>query len=298
MSKLGTIILVLSASLGGGQLRKSIGKHPVASFLIITFAWGWMFYVPAALVIDEHPEQTGWLVAFQTLGAASPLLAGHVVRQAGGGWSSVAHGWRRYTEWRLPVWIYVAAILVLPSVGGLTALLTRRPGDGLLELWENLGPLTAVVVPMSIAAQLASSPLLEEYGWRGFLQPCLQERHRALPSALFVGALWGLHHLPLAIGAGLPVGETIVGAVGPSIIAAWLLNEGRGSMVGVMLLHASLNVAIQVIAPDGLLFDILIILVAGGVVTFAGPLNLARRPRFVLAAEQRPRSSAPGPLRS
>lgn len=279
-------------------MRKSIGDHPVASFLAITFAWGWMFYVPAAFVIDDRPEQTWVLVALQTAGAAAPLLAGHVVRQVCGGWSSVARGWRRYTEWRLPVWIYVVAILALPTVAGLTALVAGRPGDGLLELWEDVGPLAAVVVAMSVVGQLASSPLLEEYGWRGFLQPSLQQRHHALPSALFVGVLWGLHHLPLAIGSGLPVGETVVGAVGPSVLAAWLLNEARGSMVGAMLLHASLNVAIQMIAPDGLLFDVLIILCAGGVVILAGPINLARHPRFVLAAEQLPRSTPLGPLRS
>src|SRR5690606_274816 len=74
----------------GEQLRKSIGDHPVASFLAITFAWGWMFYVPAAFVIDDRPEQTWLLVALQTAGAAAPLLAGHVVRQVCGGWSSVA----------------------------------------------------------------------------------------------------------------------------------------------------------------------------------------------------------------
>jgi uncharacterized protein len=208
----------------------------------------------------------------------------------------VARGWRRYAEWRLPVWIYAVAVLALPALAGISALIVGRPGAGLLEMWRNVGPFTAIFVFVSIAGQLASSPLLEEYGWRGYLQPSLQERHRALPSALVVGLLWGTHHVPFGDRlrspsvANLPVRQTIFGAVGPSILAAWLLNEGSGSMVGVMFLHASLNVAIQMIAPGGPLFDVLVFLFATGVVAVVGSIQLARRPRFTLAVEEGSRS--------
>ena len=63
-------------------------------------------------------------------------------------------------------------------------------------------------------------------------------------------------------------------------------------MVHVMILHASLNVSLQVIAPAGALFDVLVILFAVIVVVVTGPVNLARRPRFTLEAEE---NSSAGP---
>ena len=273
-------------------LLAAIRNHQTGAFLAITFGWGWAFYVTAALVIADHPEREWWLVFFQTPGAAAALIAGHVVRHARGGRQSVERGWRRYLEWRKPWWMYAVAFLALPLLGGIAAAIVGRPGSGLAEMWQEVGLFTLLFLPISVIGQLATSPLLEEYGWRGFLQPLLQQRHPALPSAVIVGLLWGLHHVPIALAFDLSVWLTVFGAVGPSILAAWLLNEGVGSMVHVMILHASLNVSLQVIAPAGALFDVLVILFAVIVVVVTGTVNLARRPRFTLAAEE---SSSTGP---
>jgi membrane protease YdiL (CAAX protease family) len=37
----------------------------------------------------------------------------------------------------------------------------------------------------------------EEIGWRGFLQPALQERRSPFVSTLFVGLVWGYWHVPV-----------------------------------------------------------------------------------------------------
>lgn len=76
--------------------------------------------------------------------------------------------------------------------------------------------------------------------------------------------------------------RTVVGAVGPSVLAAWLLNSGRGSMVGPMLLHAGLNLSMSVIAPDSWWFPVLTLAAAAVVIAIFGPSELARSPRVAL----------------
>lgn len=228
-----------------------IRRHDLVAFPLLTFALGWAFYLPAMLVIAGRPERFGWLIFFQTPGAAAALLAGVLVRWARGGAPEVRAAWRRYLDWRgHPWWWWLGAVLLVPALAGVAALLSGGPGAGLADLWANLGWGVVVALPLVALAQLASSPLLEEYGWRGFWQPRLQHHLPALPAALLVGVLWGLHHVPVALAVGLDPARAVVGAVGPSVLAAWLLNTGRGSMVGPMLLHTGLNLGMAVVAPD------------------------------------------------
>lgn len=265
-----------------------VRRHDVVAFPLLAFGLGWLFYVPAAVMIAGHPERSGWLIVFQTPGAASVLLAGVCVRYARGGWDEVRQAWRRYLDWRgHRWWWWLAAILLVPLLAVLAGIGHGSFGAGWIDLWSRIGWFTLVTLPLIGAAQLASSPLLEEYGWRGFWQPRLQHRLPAWAAALLVGVLWGLHHVPIALAVGADPWRSVVGAVGPSVLAAWLLNAGRGSMVGPMLLHAGLNLSMAVIAPDSWWFPLLTLTAAAAVAALGGPRDLGRQPRVVVSPSSR-----------
>ncbi len=44
---------------------------------------------------------------------------------------------------------------------------------------------------------MAGGPLGEEFGWRGYALPALQERVGWRASSLALGSIWGVWHLPL-----------------------------------------------------------------------------------------------------
>ena len=265
------------------RFRGLVRRHDVVAFPLITFVLGWLFYVPAVFVVAGHPERYGWLVLFQTPGAAAALVAGVVVRHARGGKAEVKEAWRRYLDWRgHPGWWWAGAIVLVPLLAVLAGLGEGAFGAALGELWTRLGWLTLPLLLLILVAQLASSPLLEEYGWRGFWQVRLQHRLPAWAAALLVGVLWGVHHVPVALALGADPWRAIVGAVGPSVLAAWLLNTGRGSMVGPMLLHAGLNLAMAVIAPDSWWFPLATLVAAAAVTALFGPGDLGRLPRVSL----------------
>ena len=257
--------------------------HDLVAFPLLTFGVGWLFYIPAALVVAGHPERYGWLIVFQTPGAAAALGAGVLVRYARGGRAEVEHAWRRYLDLRgHPWWWWLGAVALVPALAGLAGVLNGSFGAGLNDLWAHLGWATLPLLPLIGVAQLASSPLLEEYGWRGFWQTRLQHQWSALPSALLVGLLWGAHHLPIALAVGADPWRTVVGAVGPSVLAAWLLNTSGGSMAGPMALHAGLNLAMAVIAPDTWWFPATTLAAAAIIAALAGRTNLAHGPRVHL----------------
>lgn len=85
----------------------------------------------------------------------------------------------------------------------------------------------------------------EELGWRGFALPRLQARMSALSASLILGLLWALWHLPLYLTAGHPLSEVFFGwfllsILADAILFTWIFNNTRGSLLVVLLFHASI----------------------------------------------------------
>ena len=95
---------------------------------------------------------------------------------------------------------------------------------------------------------LPLSALWEEIGWRGFLLPILQEKHTPLKASIIIGFVWGLWHLPIYLAID-PYGyKTInyflfmfIGCFALSIIATWLYNSTKGSLLICILFHNAIN---------------------------------------------------------
>lgn len=104
---------------------------------------------------------------------------------------------------------------------------------------------TAFLTKFIVTLFLAGA--LEEFGWRGFIQPRLQERWSALTAAVLIGVVWARWHLPLAYqgaGAGYDPGAFVglrVALPAFSIVMAWLYHSTYGGLLFVMLFHALIN---------------------------------------------------------
>ncbi|OPX83871.1 MAG: CAAX amino terminal protease self- immunity [Pelotomaculum sp. PtaB.Bin104] len=258
-----------------------IARHDISAYLLIVFGFGWLFYIVGALVISGHPEREPWLFLFQTPGAAMALIGGLVVRHARGGKAEVNAGWKQYLQWKQPWWLYVIAVALLPILAFGAMLIKGDQGTVVAEMWQKTGWSTLLLLPVIFVAQLPSSPLLEEYGWRGFLQQRLQAKYTALVSALIVGTLWGIHHVPVVVVTNGSILVTVMGGVIVSVLFAWLLNTSKGSMLLVVLFHASLNVAMM-IAPKGYVFYILVAVTGLFISKYFGYKDLAKVQRVVL----------------
>jgi len=90
----------------------------------------------------------------------------------------------------------------------------------------------------------------EEIGWRGYALPTLQTDLSGLNSALIIGVVWAIWHLPLFLIAGLPQASLpfapfLVWIVSQSIIFAWVYNSTEGSLLFAIVFHTAINLFIQ-----------------------------------------------------
>ncbi len=96
----------------------------------------------------------------------------------------------------------------------------------------------------TFAVTLFIAGALEELGWRGFLQPRLQQRFSALQASLAIGIIWGLWHVPMILtgtGSFTVFWEYMLNITVQSVILGWLYNNTEGALPVVMLTHASHN---------------------------------------------------------
>ena len=148
------------------------------------------------------------------------------------------------------------------------------------------------------------SALGEEIGWRGYALPRLQGRMSALSASLILAPIWALWHLPLWL-QGKPFQTPtlyagfVISAFALSILLTWVYNSTGGSLLLVVLLHATVNLP-QTLAIDELgggatvpvlLYWGLMVAAAMVVVVVAGPKHLSRKHR---KQEQEEQAAKPG----
>jgi len=218
------------------RFRKWVHRHELIAFFFVSFLFSWFVFGALYGVIGS--ERIGssryWHVPF----AWGPLIGGGLVTWLAGG--SVREWGRQAIRWDVdPRW-YVAAV-------GLPLILTNT--DQLVVALAGVSlsltaPVDELLVDFLITFFLAGA--LEEFGWRGFAQPRLQERYGALVGAVIVGCAWGLWHYPWIVLGGEGYQESflvfVIFTVVASVILAGLYNGTRGALPIVMLTHALINV--------------------------------------------------------
>ena len=102
--------------------------------------------------------------------------------------------------------------------------------------------LMTYVVPFVVTLFLAGA--LEELGWRGFLQPRLQQRFDAVWVSIGIGVTWAVWHIPMMVagfGDFTVFWEYALNITAISIVYGWLYNTTDAALPVVMITHASHN---------------------------------------------------------
>lgn len=156
-----------------------------------------------------------------------------------------------YVRWRVGVAWYGVALLLFPAayllalafdsaLGGV-----RDTGTPYVMRFVPAGLSLLVVVPGWFLFEMLTNG--EEIAWRGYVLPRLQARYAALAATALVAAVWALWHLPkwLVIPSTYdqPAWLWLSDLVAKAVIATWLFNHARGSLLILTLFHASYNTA-------------------------------------------------------
>jgi membrane protease YdiL (CAAX protease family) len=223
---------------------------------VLVFAIAWLFWVPLALLYDggsdlESARGSPLVIVLQTLGVTAPLISAIVVTGLTRGERGVRRLLGGLKRWRVGLWWYAAASLLIPVLTvfgiGVRSALGVDPavpeGSGLAAMLADIGWIGLVLTfPLQLVLQCFGSPLLEEPGWRGFALPHVRKRIPAAGAALLVGAIWGMWQVPLflVLDENLAISLALITMHG--FFLAWLYLNTRSLLIAV-LGHASLGVA-------------------------------------------------------
>jgi membrane protease YdiL (CAAX protease family) len=218
-----------------------IRAHRITSFFVLAYALSWSIEA-VPVVLGMEPSWGRWIIE-GFLGPLAPGVAAAIVLRASG--ESVRAWLRGIVTWRVhPKW-YAIAILVPLAITYAAAVASWALG-GPID-WGNFS-----FDPVTIAIGIVLGTFIgggqEEFGWRGFAQPELQERYGGFTAAIVVGLFWGLWHLPQFVPGGFRadwplelVAAYFVGIVAFSVLLGWVFNGSGGSVLLAMLMHGTDN---------------------------------------------------------
>lgn len=236
-------------------------------YLIVSFAVTWLFWIPVTLATYQLPS------------FAEPYPRSWFSEIFSGAETNISH------------WLIILGGMLGPFMGAVAAwhALAREKGirtlfrhlvSPSLSDWKGwLGGLLPIVYfgllallflvffgagskydgsfPYSLFLLLAGAIMItgEELGWRGTMQPILQERRSALWAAVLVGIAWAYWHIPLFLMSFLPPGPPQQGfvqaaimtflfpisSIPAAILLAGVFNSARGLILVAVLFHALNN---------------------------------------------------------
>jgi uncharacterized protein len=218
------------------------GFYPrLLAFFALAFAWSWACWLLSSVVRPQLP--TLGMVLFIAGSFGPGIAASAVVRYASG--QDGLHSWLRCSlQWRVG-WRWLALSFFLPlAIMALAAAVHIALGGTIAPSPASGHVLLAVV--NFVLVLLLGGPLGEEFGWRGYALPVLQERYSWRVASLILGGVWGAWHLPLFYIADtaqshIPVGLFMVSTIALSVLFAWLFNRTRESVLPALVLHTSVN---------------------------------------------------------
>lgn len=173
-----------------------------------------------------------------------------VARQKG--WNGIKSLLKRGTDYRFGKgwWLVVLALFpVVISVAYVISISTK----GVVPHSEAEGQYWFLPF-IFFAVLFTGGPLQEEFGWRGYALPRLQDMYSPFVSSLILGFVWGVWHLPQFLvpheKTGMfyitPVWSFLLTVMAASFVYTWVYNHTAGSVLSALVLHAQMNLSFWV----------------------------------------------------
>jgi membrane protease YdiL (CAAX protease family) len=245
-------------------LKALVQRHPIAAFLLLALGSVYLLsIIPILMQYDvipgkNFPARLGIDMERFSAAVLTILLFGSalLVTYLCGGRRDVRQLFRRIVRWRVSIGWWLAAVLALPL---LTVMIAVLLGDSAVVpsgsvLWREV---------LGIAIAFVLINLWEEAAWAGFLQTRLERRHNFFLAALLTGIPFAAIHMPLQVITG-QVRSAVDFAVGFALLMVlvifvrsfygMVLRGAANSLLLVGLSHTLFNRSNN---TDGIAADIL-----------------------------------------
>jgi membrane protease YdiL (CAAX protease family) len=261
------------------RMNAFIKSHPVRTYfgLAFTISWGGLLVVGGPSETSGTTWQSDPRLPFLVLAMlAGPSVAGLLLTGVVSGRAGLRELLSRLLRWRVGARWYAVALLTAPLVFTAVHIALSLTSPVFLPSIVTMSDRASLL--SGIAGALVVG-FFEEVGWTGFAIPRLRPRYGLLATGLIVGLPWGAWHLltnDIWIGSthsgGLPLAlfltvngfSLLVGQL-PAyrVLMVWVYDR-TGSLLVVMLMHASLSACTFILGPSatGLTFLTYVIVLA------------------------------------
>lgn len=210
-------------------------------FFGLTFAWSWTCWLLTPIVKADSSYASS---ALFFLGGFGPSLAAVTLVGIEGGRAGLRTWLTRCLQWRGNGGWMTLAFLSPLAVLTLAAAIHMALG-GSVPTSPAIGHIALLIANFGLVF-LVGGPLGEEFGWRGYALPVMQERLGWRSASLALGIIWGVWHLPLFFVAGSSQNQGSMAAffvliVATSVFYAWLFTRTRWSLLPALVLHTASN---------------------------------------------------------
>lgn len=222
-------------------------KDTLISFFLLTFliTWGWgalAIFLPLQfqMLFGELTDTS----PIYFLAVAAPTISASLLIFVRGSWTRLASLYGRLIRWRLGLKWYALVLIGIPAVGWIAARIT---GANPLKEANTIADFLLLMFFI-----LATGPLCEELGWRGFALPHLLERYSPFTASMILGVIWGIWHLPAFFVGGMvqsamSIPLFLLNAIFLSIFVTWVFLHAGGSVLIAILIHFSVNFCATII---------------------------------------------------
>jgi membrane protease YdiL (CAAX protease family) len=220
-----------------------------------------ILFIALSFILSWFPWYAGIAPEVMAMG---PSLAAFIIVLVIGGKQGFLDLVRPFGRWRAKVWIWLLALfgpalLYLTGLGIHLLLGGKAPPFIMIRQELNLIPLYLVLVVL----MPWNGPVGEEFGWRGYALPKLQDKYGALVASLVIGTIWGIWHLPSFFAPQGVVGAIaaelglifllpyVLGTIANSVFMTWSYNKSNHSgLIAGIIFHAAINFWAPVLLSD------------------------------------------------
>lgn len=270
-----------------------IPSSALAGYLGLTFFVTWGLIGVYLLAPDMAAATFGEISGthpFYFLATWSPAIAALALVSFYTGVCGLRAFLSRLLLWRASAGLVGFVLLVPPLVFAAGSLIKGGPWLAPLPP-EGPGAVVAALFTM-----LMLGPI-EEFGWRGVMQPLLQRHMAPISAGLIIGATWGIWHLPAFFLSSTVYADWnflpfFVGNVTIAVLLTPIFNSARGSLLLPMLFHWQL---INPFWPHAQPWDTWILVVVAVVVVWLRRATMFSRDGAVTEVIPATRATAPQP---